>query len=88
MLPVPAGKAGSGQFRALVALGEDDPNRQTLELTKALLAMPKVNPIGATVLQFGKAAATSGAVELRWSPEADDYLLTANLTANPVRSDQ
>ncbi|MET8912214.1 PIN domain-containing protein [Micromonospora sp. NPDC004551] len=27
-------------------------------------------------LQFGKAAATSGAVELRWSPEADDYLLT------------
>ncbi len=29
-------------------------------------------------LQFCKAAATSGAVELRWSPEADDYLLTAN----------
>ncbi|OLE23788.1 MAG: hypothetical protein AUG44_21170 [Actinobacteria bacterium 13_1_20CM_3_71_11] len=28
-------------------------------------------------LQFCKAAATSGAVELRWSPEADDYLLTA-----------
>ncbi|NES29913.1 NYN domain-containing protein [Micromonospora terminaliae] len=27
-------------------------------------------------LQFAKAAATSGAVELRWSPEADDYLLT------------
>ncbi|MEO3925143.1 NYN domain-containing protein [Micromonosporaceae bacterium B7E4] len=28
-------------------------------------------------LQFCKAAATSGAVELRWSPETDDYLLTA-----------
>jgi hypothetical protein len=28
-------------------------------------------------LQFGKAAATNGAVELRWSPDADDYLLTA-----------
>ncbi|MEU7932850.1 PIN domain-containing protein [Micromonospora echinofusca] len=27
-------------------------------------------------LQFCKAAATSGVVELRWSPEADDYLLT------------
>jgi uncharacterized protein (TIGR00288 family) len=27
-------------------------------------------------LQFSKAAATSGAVQLRWSPEADDYLLT------------
>jgi uncharacterized protein (TIGR00288 family) len=28
-------------------------------------------------LQFCKAAATSAAVELQWSPEADDYLLTA-----------
>ena len=27
-------------------------------------------------LQFCKAAATSGAVDLKWSPEADDYLLT------------
>ncbi|MFJ6200089.1 NYN domain-containing protein [Micromonospora sp. NPDC092111] len=27
-------------------------------------------------LQFCKAAATAGAVELAWSPEADDYLLT------------
>lgn len=30
-----------------------------------------------TFLQFCKVAATSGAVQLRWSPEADDYLLTA-----------
>jgi uncharacterized protein (TIGR00288 family) len=30
-----------------------------------------------TFLQFCKAAATSGAVQLRWAPEADDYLLTA-----------
>jgi uncharacterized protein (TIGR00288 family) len=30
-----------------------------------------------TFLQFCKAAATGGAVQLRWSPEADDYLLTA-----------
>ncbi|MET8352370.1 MULTISPECIES: PIN domain-containing protein [unclassified Micromonospora] len=28
-------------------------------------------------LQFCKAAATGGVVDLRWSPEADDYLLTA-----------
>jgi uncharacterized protein (TIGR00288 family) len=28
-------------------------------------------------LQFCKAAATSGVVQLRWSPETDDYLLTA-----------
>ncbi|MEV4510960.1 NYN domain-containing protein [Dactylosporangium sp. NPDC049525] len=30
-----------------------------------------------TFLQFCKAAATAGAVQLRWSPEADDYLLAA-----------
>jgi hypothetical protein len=29
-------------------------------------------------LQFCKAAATSGAVDLAWSPEADDYLVTAS----------
>jgi uncharacterized protein (TIGR00288 family) len=28
-------------------------------------------------LQFCRAAATSGAVDLQWSPDADDYLLTA-----------
>ena len=28
-------------------------------------------------LQFCQAAATSGVVVLQWSPEADDYLLTA-----------
>jgi uncharacterized protein (TIGR00288 family) len=30
-----------------------------------------------TFLQFCKAASTAGAVELRWSPEADDYLVSA-----------
>ena len=30
-----------------------------------------------TFLQFCKAAATRGVVQLRWSPDADDYLLTA-----------
>ena len=29
-----------------------------------------------TFLQFCKAAATSGAVQLRWNPDADDYQLT------------
>ncbi|MFD0592347.1 hypothetical protein ACFQZ4_07065 [Catellatospora coxensis] len=27
-------------------------------------------------LQFCKAAATAGVVDLRWDPETDDYLLT------------
>jgi spore coat polysaccharide biosynthesis predicted glycosyltransferase SpsG len=32
----------SGQFRALVALGEDDPHRQTIDLAKLLLAAPRI----------------------------------------------
>ena len=28
-------------------------------------------------LQFAKAAATGGAIDLQWSPDADDYRLTA-----------
>jgi spore coat polysaccharide biosynthesis predicted glycosyltransferase SpsG len=35
----------SGQFRALVALGEDDPHRQTMELTKLLLAAPRIGKV-------------------------------------------
>ena len=36
-------------------------------------------------LQFCKTAATSGAVQLRWSPAADDYLLTTgSMTAQPT----
>jgi hypothetical protein len=36
-------------------------------------------------LQFCKAAATSGAIQLRWSPAADDYLLTtASIAAQPT----
>ena len=42
-LPTPNGKMTGGQFRALVALGEDDPNRQTIDLAKLLLATPKVS---------------------------------------------
>lgn len=43
------GKAASGQFRALVSLGEDDPNRQVLELTRLLLNMPKVGKVDVAV---------------------------------------
>jgi spore coat polysaccharide biosynthesis predicted glycosyltransferase SpsG len=35
----------SGQFRALVALGEDDPHRQTLDLAKLLLAAPRIGKV-------------------------------------------
>jgi spore coat polysaccharide biosynthesis predicted glycosyltransferase SpsG len=39
----------SGQFRALVALGEDDPHRQTVELAKLLLAAPRIGKVDVIV---------------------------------------
>lgn len=40
------GKPTTGQmYRALVALGEDDPNRRTLELARQLLNMPRVGMV-------------------------------------------
>jgi len=48
-LPVPAGKAGAGQFRVLVALGEDDPNRQSYELAKLMLATPRIGKVDVVV---------------------------------------
>jgi spore coat polysaccharide biosynthesis predicted glycosyltransferase SpsG len=35
----------SGQFRALVALGEDDPHQQTIELAKLVLAAPRIGKV-------------------------------------------
>jgi spore coat polysaccharide biosynthesis predicted glycosyltransferase SpsG len=49
--PVTAGngKAVSGQFRALISLGEDDPNRQVLELARLLLNTPKVGKVDVAI---------------------------------------
>lgn len=41
----PDGKPATGAFRALVALGEDDPNRRTLELVKLLLNTPRIGKV-------------------------------------------
>jgi spore coat polysaccharide biosynthesis predicted glycosyltransferase SpsG len=48
-LAVTNGKAATGQFRALIALGEDDPNRQVLELTRLLLNTPKIGKVDVAV---------------------------------------
>jgi spore coat polysaccharide biosynthesis predicted glycosyltransferase SpsG len=48
-LPQVPGKGPSGQFRALVALGEDDPHGQTIELAKLLLAAPKIGRVDMVV---------------------------------------
>jgi spore coat polysaccharide biosynthesis predicted glycosyltransferase SpsG len=48
-LAAPNGKVASGQFRALVALGEDDPNRQVLELARLLLNTPKIGRVDVAI---------------------------------------
>jgi spore coat polysaccharide biosynthesis predicted glycosyltransferase SpsG len=39
----------SGQFRALVALGEDDPHQQTIEMAKLLLVAPRIGKVDIVV---------------------------------------
>jgi spore coat polysaccharide biosynthesis predicted glycosyltransferase SpsG len=45
----PNGKPGAGQFRVLLALGEDDPNRQVLEYAKLLLNAPRIGKVDIVV---------------------------------------
>jgi spore coat polysaccharide biosynthesis predicted glycosyltransferase SpsG len=51
-VPLPNGKVTTGHFRALVALGEDDPQRQTLELAKQLLNIPRVAKVDVIVRSY------------------------------------
>jgi spore coat polysaccharide biosynthesis predicted glycosyltransferase SpsG len=44
-IAAPNGKAGSGQFRALLSLCEDDGQRQTLDFAKLLLATPRIGKV-------------------------------------------
>ena len=48
-LAVGNGKAVTGQFRALISLGDDDPNRQVLDLAKLLLNTPKIGKVDVAV---------------------------------------
>src|SRR5207237_1319600 len=42
----------TNQYRALITLGEDDPNRRTLELAKILLAVPRVARVDVVVRSY------------------------------------
>jgi len=47
--PMPVLNGKGGPFRALLALGEDDPHDQTLELAKILLSAPKIGKVDVVV---------------------------------------
>jgi spore coat polysaccharide biosynthesis predicted glycosyltransferase SpsG len=49
MLLPPNGKPASGQFRVLLALGEDDPHRRVKELAKLLANTPRIGKVDIVV---------------------------------------
>jgi UDP-2,4-diacetamido-2,4,6-trideoxy-beta-L-altropyranose hydrolase len=49
---LPENLGGAGQFRALLALGEDDMNRQTLDLVKLLLNTPRIGKVDVVVRRW------------------------------------
>jgi spore coat polysaccharide biosynthesis predicted glycosyltransferase SpsG len=51
-IPSANGKVATGHYRALVALGEDDPNRQSLELCKLLLNVPRIAKVDVVVRSY------------------------------------
>ena len=48
-LVAPEGKTPGTLYRVLIALGEDDPNRQTVNLAKILLGAPKIGKVDVIV---------------------------------------
>jgi len=51
-LALPNTKGPGNQFRALVALGEDDPHQQAMELAKVMLNMPRIGRVDVVVRSF------------------------------------
>ncbi len=46
------GKSTQGQFRVMVSLGEDDPNRQSIELARLLLNVPRIAKVDVAVRSY------------------------------------
>jgi UDP-2,4-diacetamido-2,4,6-trideoxy-beta-L-altropyranose hydrolase len=82
-VPSPNGKMPSGHFRALVALGEDDPHRQSMELVKLLLNVPRVAKVDVVVRSYHpdleKLQALAAAQEDRFSVALEPAEVTSKL---------
>jgi spore coat polysaccharide biosynthesis predicted glycosyltransferase SpsG len=64
---LPEQQGGAGQFRALLALGEDDPNNQLLDLAKLLLNVPRIGKVDVIVR--------------RWHPQLEEIRAVAEANA-------
>jgi len=78
--PLPSPTEGAPIIRALVALGDDDPNQQALELTRTLLNTPRIGgwtwwsgtriPTGKLQSLAARTRAAGNRPEMRRSPPA------------------
>jgi spore coat polysaccharide biosynthesis predicted glycosyltransferase SpsG len=79
------GKAGSGQFRALVALGEDDSQRKSMELVKLLLSTPRIAKVDVVARSFHPDLEKLQAFATANSERVSVALEPAEITAKLVR---
>jgi spore coat polysaccharide biosynthesis predicted glycosyltransferase SpsG len=84
-LSPPNGKSTAGQYRALLALGEDDPHGQTLELARLLLNVPRVAKVDVIVRTFHPDLEKLQALAATQPDRLDIALEPAEITARIVR---
>jgi spore coat polysaccharide biosynthesis predicted glycosyltransferase SpsG len=79
------GKTTGGQYRALLALGEDDPHGQTLELARLLLNVPRVAKVDVVVRSHHPDLEKLQALAAAQSERLEVALEPAEITARIVR---
>jgi len=84
-LPPPNGKSANGQYRALLALGEDDPHSQTIELARLLLNVPRVARVDVVVRTFHPDLEKLQALAAAQPERLEIALEPAEITARIVR---
>jgi len=84
-LSPPYGKSSNGQYRALLALGEDDPHGQTIELARLLLNVPRVARVDVVVRSYHRDLEKLQALAAAQPDRLEIALEPAEITARIVR---
>jgi UDP-2,4-diacetamido-2,4,6-trideoxy-beta-L-altropyranose hydrolase len=84
-LSPPNGKSTVGQYRALLALGEDDPHGQTMELARLLLNIPRVARVDVVVRTHHRDLEKLQALAAAHPDRLEVALEPAEITARIVR---
>jgi spore coat polysaccharide biosynthesis predicted glycosyltransferase SpsG len=84
-LSSPNGKSTTGHYRALLALGEDDPHGQTIELARLLLNIPRVARVDVVVRPYHADLEKLQALAAAQPDRLEIALEPAEVTARIVR---